>query len=148
LAEEAVTMSLAELIRQLPAADFSLETLQRTQALELLAIDGSEVTVPQPAFLEAGQALTAMSVPTSAILDSYEFLRLHVAAIATNFAKIYDDYVSYGRSAINRSSSEDTVKRATEQLEVLSQTAVKVVASELRRALRGIAAERLAELSR
>jgi DNA-binding transcriptional MerR regulator len=147
LAEQSVTMTLVELIQKLPAADFSLETLQRTQALGLLKINGSEVTLTQPSFLDAGQALTGMNVPTGAILDSYEFLRGHVVAIANDFARVFDTYAESAKAVRTKEVSAEQIQQATEQLELLAKTAVDVVSSELRHALRAIALERLASLS-
>jgi DNA-binding transcriptional MerR regulator len=148
LAEESVTMTLLELVQQLPSADFSLETLQRTSALGLLEINGSEVTVRRPAFLAAGQALASLNVPTSAILDAYESLRANVALIAVEFAHLFDTHTETGRALeTGEKPLADALDDATQQLEQLTKTAVDVVAAELRHALRGIATERLTKLT-
>jgi DNA-binding transcriptional MerR regulator len=147
MADRAVTMTLAQLIQQLPAADFSIESLQRTHALGLLEINGAEVTVREPAFLEAGRALSGLSIPTDAILDAYEALQVNVDQIANEFAKVFDTYTDTGRELQAGTLSDDVLDNATKQLEQLTRTAVEVVAAELRHALRGIAAQRLAKLS-
>jgi DNA-binding transcriptional MerR regulator len=147
-AEQSITMSLVELVQLLPSGDFSLETLQRTTALGLLEIKGSDVTVRQPAFLAAGQALGALDIPTSAILDAYELMRANVMGIANEFARVFDTYTETGRQLQdNAQLSAEELDNATTQLDQLTKTALDVVASELRHALRTIAEERLASIS-
>jgi DNA-binding transcriptional MerR regulator len=148
LAEQTVTMSLMELVQRLPTSDVSLETLQRTSDLGLIEINGTEVTVRQPAFLDAGSTLSSLKIPTSAILDAYESLRDNVAQIANEFASVFDTHTDIGRSLqAHEAISSDTLEEARAQLEQLTKTAVDVVASELRRALRVIATERLSQLA-
>lgn len=146
MANHSVKMSLLELIQKLPAADFSIESLRRITALGLLEINGSEVTVREPAFLEAGSALSSLSIPTSAILDAYEVLQAHVVLIANEFARVFDTYTDTGRVLATGTLHVDVLDEATTQLEQLTKTAIDVVTSELRHALRGIAAERLGKL--
>ena len=136
LADIPVTMSLLELMQSLPAADFSLETLDRAQRLDVLTIDGPTVTVTQPAFLQAGSALTAMGVPTAQIFDAYEELQSLVREIAAGFAFLFDENVlpDVGHA---------DAQVLTEQLETLTRTAINVVSAELRRALRDVAVERI-----
>jgi DNA-binding transcriptional MerR regulator len=146
-AEQAITMSLLELVQRLPSADFSLETLQRTSDLGILEINGSDVTVRQPAFLAAGQALAALNIPTSAILDAYEAMRANVEGIANAFAHVFDTYTDTGRQfRENARVTVDELDTATKELEQLTKTALDVVAAELRHALRTIATERLTSL--
>jgi DNA-binding transcriptional MerR regulator len=140
LADNSVTMSLVELVGRLPAADFSLDTLERTQRLRLIELKGSDVIVHQPAFLTAGSALTAMGVPSASILDAYESLRDHVAAIASEFAGIYDEHVA-------ELASGPDLDAAAAQLDQLTRIAVEVVSSELRSALREITKQRLAKMT-
>ncbi len=147
MADHSVTMSLVELIQELPEADFSLDTLQRIGALGLLQFNGSEVTVREPAFLEAGKALSGLNIPTTAILDAYETLQTNVQQIALEFARVFDTYTETGRVLQAGALSADLLDDATAQLEQLTKTAIAVVSSELRHALRGIATERLTKLS-
>lgn len=130
------TMSLLELMQSLPSADFSLETIHRAERLGVLTIDGPTVTITQPAFLEAGAALTTMGVPTARIFDAYEDLQAHVREIAADFALLFDENVlpDVGQAEL---------PTVGEQLEILSRIAVSVVAAELRRALRDVAVERI-----
>jgi DNA-binding transcriptional MerR regulator len=140
LADEPVPMTLVELVQRLPAADFSLETIARTQQLGVLRIDGSNVVVTQPAFLDAGAALTAMGVPTAAILDAYEHLQTQVRIIATDFARLFDEHVMSDLELAD-------IPTVTAQLDTLTRTAVDVVGAELRQALRDVARQRITTLT-
>jgi hypothetical protein len=141
MADHGVTMSLVELVEKMPSTDFSLEMLQRTSALGLLEINGTEVTVRQPAFLDAGRALSSLNIPTSVILDAYESLQSNVVSIANEFARVFDSHTETGRSLQRGSLAPDVLDDATNMLEQLTKTAIEVVISELRRALRTIATD-------
>jgi DNA-binding transcriptional MerR regulator len=140
LAEEPIAMTLLELIQRLPAADFSLDTIRRTQQLGVLTVDGPTVIVTQPAFLDAGAALTAMGVPTTAILDSYERLQDEVRTIANDFVRLFDEHVM---SNLDHAD----ISTVTHQLDALTRAAVDVVGAELRRALRTVASARISALA-
>jgi DNA-binding transcriptional MerR regulator len=140
LADEPVTMTLLELIQRLPAADFSLETIQRTQNLGVLRVDGPTVVVTQPAFLDAGAALTAMGVPTNAILDAYEQLQRQVRAVAEDFARLFDEHLVHDNELAD-------IAAVTAKLDALTRAAVNVVGAELRHALRDVARDRINALT-
>lgn len=141
LADTPIRMTLLELVQRLPSADFSLETIERTQQLGVLTVDGPSVIVTQPAFLEAGSALTAMGVPTGAILDAYEHLQSTLRIIANDFAGLFDEHVMSDHELAD-------IPTVTAQLDALTRTAVAVVGAELRRALRDVAQQRIAALTR
>ena len=105
------------------------------------------MTVREPAFLDAGSALSSLGIPTTAILDAYEVLQDNVVQIANEFARIFDTYTDTGRVLATGTLPAGVLDDATTQLEQLTKTAIDVVTSELRHALRGIAAERLGKLS-
>lgn len=136
LAATPATMSLLELMQSLPSADFSLETIHRAERLGVLIIDGPTVTITQPAFLEAGAALTTMGVPTERIFDAYEDLQARVREIAAAFAVLFDQNVL-------PDVEHADLQTVGEQLETLTRTAISVVGAELRRALRDVAVERI-----
>ena len=141
--EQAITLTLPELIQRLPAADFSFDMVRRAQELGLLEIHAEQITVPQPTFLDVGSALVGRGVPGSVVLDAYERLRIQLAQVADDFVGIYDTHLA----GVNRGADiEAHIAHVGKQLDVLSSTAVEVVVSELRRALRRVAEDRIAEL--
>lgn len=149
--EQAITLTLPELIQRLPAADFSFDMVRRAQELGLLEIHAEQITVAQPTFLDVGSALVEMGVPGSVVLDAYERLRIQLAQVADDFVAIYDTHLAGVDPSANIGADIGAdpaadIVRAGEQLDVLSSAAVEVVVSELRRALRRVAADRIAEL--
>ena len=136
-------MTLPELIQRLPAGGFSFDMVRRAQELGLLEIHAEQITVAQPTFLDVGSALVGMGIPGSVVLDAYERLRIQLAEVADDFVAIYDTHLA----GVNPGADiEADIAHVGEQLDILSSAAVEVVVSELRRALRRVAADRIAEL--
>ena len=141
--EQAITLTLPELIQRLPAGGFSFDMVRRAQELGLLEIHAEQITVAQPTFLDVGSALVGMGIPGSVVLDAYERLRIQLAEVADDFVAIYDTHLG----GVNPGADiEADIAKVGEQLDILSSAAVEVVVSELRRALRRVAADRIAEL--
>jgi DNA-binding transcriptional MerR regulator len=137
LAPEApLTLSLADLARRLPTANFSFEMVQRAATLELLEVGPDGITIRQPRFLDVGITLVEGGVPGDEVLDAYERLRAQIDEIASQFIGLYDQYLA-------TTDDETDPAQAAQQLETLAQAGIDVVVSELRRALRRAAAERL-----
>ena len=139
--ERSITLTLPELLARLPSPDFSFEMIRRSEALDLVRIEGDRIHIPQPSFLEVGSSLVGMGVPGSIILDSYERLRAQLGEVAGDFAAMYDDHIADHDTA----ELPGDIAVAGARLESLARAAVEVVVAELRRALRAIADERLAE---
>jgi hypothetical protein len=117
--------------------DFSLELVAKVQQLGLIEIERDKVVVRYPSFLRVGQTLAELGVPAGVIIDSYVHLRQQLAAIAGEFAVLFETHV-------NPPGSETDLVVQAQQLEKLSNAAVDVVSAELRRALREEADRRLA----
>jgi DNA-binding transcriptional MerR regulator len=132
-AEEPIRMTLVELIQELPIVDFTLELVQRCQNLGLVELSTDGVIVHYPSFLRVGKTLAAMNVPGQVIIDAYERLRHEMASVANDFAVIFETHIVRGENLVVQS----------QQLETLAEAAVDVVTTELRRALRLQAEQRL-----
>jgi DNA-binding transcriptional MerR regulator len=133
-AEQPVRMTLPELIHALPIKDFTLDLVKRCQDLGLVELSGDGVIVNFPSFLRVGQTLAQLNVPGQVIIDAYEKLREEMGSVADDFATMFDQHIG---------QTSDLVTQG-KQLEQLAEAAIDVVTTELRRALRAKAEERLA----
>jgi DNA-binding transcriptional MerR regulator len=137
LEEAPISMTLSELFGSFPVHDFSLELVARVQALGLIEVVRDGVVVKFPSFLRVGHTLAGMGVPAAVIIDSYVRLRDEMAAVAADFAGLFDTHIKPTPTGV-----ADMALQA-QQLENLANAAVDVVSTELRRALRAEAETRL-----
>lgn len=144
VAEQPVTMSVAELAVHLPAVDLDAGLVRRTIDLGLLEFlpDGTGVVVRSPSFLRIGRELAALGVPPGVVLDEYEKLAAETERIAARFTDVFCTHLWKPFVAAGMPAAE--IGRLVGALEKLGPLAEAVVETSLRHALQQ-AAERFVE---
>ena len=128
LQESPQRLSVADLITQFEGQSVSQADMVRAAELGLIAIDGAEVVVDTPAFLELGPAVAQLDIPVSRILDEYEALGGDVAAIVARFVQVFEDHV-----LVNGTPPADIADRVDRLTELASAVVVAELESKLRR---------------
>ncbi len=144
MAEEPVTMTVAELAVRLPQVELDAGLVRRTIELGLLEFlpDGTGVVVRSPSFLRIGSELAALGMPPSVILEEYEQLAGDAARIAARFTDVFRTHL--WAPFVERGMPAADVTRLVGALEKLGPLAEAVVETSLRHALQQ-AAERFVE---
>jgi DNA-binding transcriptional MerR regulator len=138
-AEQAQTMSVAELAGHLPSVEFTPSVVQRVVELGLVEFspDGGSVIVRSPSFLTIGSELAAMGVPAEEILDEYEHLRAQTDEIARRFTDLFRRRM--WKPFVKRGMPADQVPPLLETLEKLAPLAGDVTTMSLRHSLQAAA---------
>jgi DNA-binding transcriptional MerR regulator len=116
--------------------------IRRALRLGLVSMDGLDIVVRNPKFLEIGIELARIGIPVSETLEEFEVLQSMTDAIAERFTGVFerhmwDPFVAAGLPG-------DQIRPLTESLQRLSALAESVVDVALREALRRKASEFLA----
>jgi DNA-binding transcriptional MerR regulator len=132
--EEPVRLNPAQFARLFSGQKVTPGVIRRALRLGLVRMDGLDIVVRNPKFLEIGTELTRLGIPVSEILDEFEVLQSMTDAIAERFTSVFerhmwDPFVAAGLPA-------DQIRPLTESLQRLSALAEAVVDVALRDALR------------
>jgi DNA-binding transcriptional MerR regulator len=116
-------------------ADVELDgaSMARAQELGLLTIDGGEIVVSDPAFLDVGARLAALGVPISEILDEYEHLQQVADELAARFTSIFER--NLWSPVADRGLPPDDLPALADALAELGPMAEQIVVASMRRAL-------------
>jgi DNA-binding transcriptional MerR regulator len=92
------TLTMAELMAELPGVTFTPELVQRVVGLGLIEVspDLATVTVRSPTFLRVGRELVRLGVPTDEILDQYEQLQVDARVVAARFSQLFREHLWEG----------------------------------------------------
>ena len=66
------------------------EDIQRAVRIGLVELDGSELSIPNAAFIDRGAAVARLGIPVSEILDEHEALMISVNGIAERFREVLE----------------------------------------------------------
>lgn len=146
-APEPIRLSVADLVQRFAGVDVRADDITRSAELGLLEIDGVEVVVRDPQFIELGVELTRLGLPVSAVLAEWEALSELTDLIADRFARVLLDHLWSGAAV----PSPTDLERLTELLAGLRNVARQVTTLALDESLRRTAevtAERLTRLPR
>jgi DNA-binding transcriptional MerR regulator len=141
-AETPLVLRPDELAARFPDGALSPELMQRALALGLVGVDGGNVVVQSPKFLEIGAQLAHLGIPLAEILDEYERLQTLTATIAEQFTQLFERHL--WEPFVARGLPADDVRDLTGVLQRLSALAEGVVDVTLRQSLKGAAAGFLA----
>jgi DNA-binding transcriptional MerR regulator len=141
-AEEPLRLRPDELAGRFPGGELSPELAQRSFALGLIALEGDQVVVRNPQFLEIGSELANLGVPMGELLDEYELLQAEATAIARRFTDVFERHL-WARFA-ERGLQAEELAELIEMLQRLSALAEGIVEASLRQALKRAAGQFLA----
>ena len=140
--EEPVRLKPAQFARLFSGQKVTPSVIRRARRLGLVSMDGLDIVVRNPKFLEIGTELTRIGIPVSEILDEFEVLQSMTDSIAERFTGVFerhmwDPFVAAGLPG-------DQIRPLTQALQRLSTLAESVVEVALSEALRRKASEFLA----
>ena len=142
-AQEPVRLNPLQFARVFSGQKVTPSIIRRALRLGLVSMDGIDIVVRNPRFLEIGTQLTRVGIPIGEILDEFEVLQSTADAIAERFTGVFerhmwDPFVAAGLP-------DDQIGPLTASLQHLSTLAESVVQVALRDALHRKASEFLAE---
>ncbi len=103
--------------------------IQRANEVGLIALDGADVLVRTPEFLEIGPAVAAHGVPISVMLDEYDAMRKSTKKTAKRFQAVFDEHL-WAEFEANGMDAGD-IAALTEAATQLSQLATASITAEL-----------------
>jgi DNA-binding transcriptional MerR regulator len=123
--------------------EVTADIAQRALALDLIALDGAEIVVKSPRFLEIGSELARSGIPLGEILDELEQLQSVTDDIAQRFTGVFERHI--WTPFVERGLPPGEIRQLTESLQRLSTLAEGVVVVALRDALRRAAGRFIAD---
>lgn len=133
-----------ELAARLEGVELTTENMQRAVEIGLIEIDGAEIVVSAPAFLDIGPAVIAMGIPVSVVLDEYEAMAKAVDGVAERFRQVFEEHRWAGFE--ERGMPVDELADLTTDVERLTSLATAVVTAELQSRFAAMAADYLARV--
>lgn len=135
-----VRMTPAELARRFPGEEISADVMKTVIALGLVGVEGEELVITSPTFLDVGAALVALGFPLADVLDEAAALQAVTDGVAERFAAMFERHV--WRPFADDGMPPDRLSAVTAILEQLGPLAERVVQASLRDSL-AASAERL-----
>ena len=129
LATEPVRTSPAELAKKFGDIEVTQADIQRANEVGLIAIDGSDVLVRTPEFLEIGPEVAGHGVPISVMLDEYDAMRKATKKTAKRFQAVFDEHLWAAFEA--NGMKADDIPALTEAATKLAQLASASITAEL-----------------
>jgi DNA-binding transcriptional MerR regulator len=130
LDRQPLRLSPEELADRFAGVELTEADLVRAAQMGLVQIDGADVVVANPAFVDLGPAIARLGIPVSEILDEHEALRQAMAGVAERFQAVFE------RNVWSRFEAEgmpaDEVPRLAADVTQLTELATSVVVNELR----------------
>jgi DNA-binding transcriptional MerR regulator len=140
--EEPVRLKLMQFAKLFSGQKVTPSIIRRAVRLGLVGMDGIDIVVKNPKFLEIGTELTSIGIPISEILDEFEVLQSMTDAIAERFTGVFERHM--WNQFVAAGMPGDQIRPLTESLHRLSALAEAVVDVALRDALRRKASDFLA----
>jgi DNA-binding transcriptional MerR regulator len=132
--EEPLRLPADEFAARFYGQEVSLEIVQRAIGLGLIELDGSDVVVKRPRFLEIGSELARLGIPSGEILDDFEGLQEAADDIAARFVGVFERHL--WAAFVERGLPSEEIRLLTESIQRLSTLAESVVVAALRDSLR------------
>ena len=129
LATEPVRTSPAELAKKFGDIEVTQADIQRANEVGLIVIDGSDVLVRTPEFLEIGPEVAGHGVPISVMLDEYDAMRKATKKTAKRFQAVFDEHL-WAEFEANGMKADD-IPALTEAATKLAQLASASITAEL-----------------
>ena len=129
LATEPVRTSPAELAKKFGDIEVTQADIQRANEVGLIALDGSDVLVRTPEFLEIGPEVAGHGVPISVMLDEYDAMRKATKKTAKRFQAVFDEHLWAAFEA--NGMKADDIPALTEAATKLAQLASASITAEL-----------------
>jgi len=142
-ADKPVRLKLGQFATLFAGQKVTPAVIQRAIRMGLVAIDGADILVRNPRFVEIGSELTRLGIPAEEILDELENLQAAADSIAERFTAVFERHM--WNPFVEAGLPADQIRPVTETLQQLSTLAEAVVDVTLRDALRRKASEFLAE---
>jgi DNA-binding transcriptional MerR regulator len=137
-APEPVRLTLAELAARFPGAEISAASVKRAVDLGLVEVEGDDVVVTNPDFLEVGSALVGLGFPLDEVLDEAAELDSATDRIAERFGAMFERNV--WRPFADAGMPAERLPEITRILDAVGPLARRVVQASLQRSLDEIAA--------
>lgn len=132
--EEPLHLRPEELAAHFPDGGLPAEVVPRVMALGLVGIEGDQIVVHSPKFLEIGSELVRLGIPIGEILDEYEHLERLTSDVADRFTELFGRHL--WAPFVESDPPADEVRALTEVLQQLSALAEGVLTMTLRRSLK------------
>ena len=129
LAVEPQRVSAVELADRFADIGVTQEDIQQANAVGLIELDGTDVLVRTPAFLEIGPAIAARGIPVSVMLDEYRALRTSMAKSAERFMAVFEEHL--WAEFVANGMPGDGIPALTEAATELAQLASASMTAEL-----------------
>ena len=139
-------LSFADLAARFAGAEIDAGTVQRAVGLGLLAVDGDELVVTNPEFLDVGAELVALGFPLDEVLDEAAALKASTDQIAERFGALFERNV--WRPFATAGMPVEQLAEVTRTLDALGPLARRVVQASLQRSLDEIADRLIASEAR
>jgi hypothetical protein len=133
-----VRLTLAELAARFPGAEISAASVKRAVDLGLVEVEGDDVVVTNPDFLEVGSALVGLGFPLDEVLDEAAELDSATDRIAERFGAMFERNV--WRPFADAGMPAERLPEITRILDAVGPLARRVVQAALQRSLGEIAA--------
>ena len=129
LAVEPLRISAGELADRFEGIGVTQEDIQRANAVGLIELDGTDVLVRTPAFLEIGPAIASRGIPVSVMLDEYDAMRKSMAKSAERFMAVFEEHL--WAEFVANGMPGDGIPALTEAATELAQLASASMTAEL-----------------
>lgn len=135
-----VRMTPDELAGRFPGEEITADVMKRVIALGLVGVDGHELVITSPTFLDVGATLVTLGFPLADVLDEAAALQAVTDGVAERFAAMFERHV--WRPFADDGMPPERLAAVTAILEQLGPLAERVVQASLRDSL-ATSAERL-----
>ncbi len=145
LVRQPLRLSMAELLARFEGVVLTQADIQRAALLGLVELDGAEVVVPVPAFVEIGPEIAQLGIPVGEILDQYELVKESIREIADRFRQLFERHLWSDVESVKseRGALDSVVTDASK----LSSLATAVVTAELHEHFRRFADDYIHQLA-
>ena len=138
-------LSATEFAQRFRDIDLTQTDIQRAIALDLIALDGTDVLVFNEAFIDIGVDVARLGIPTSEILDEYENLQNAVGTIADRFRDVFEHH--FWKPFIEQGLPPSEITSLSTAVQQLTDLATRVVTTELHERFAAFAEHYLARAS-
>ena len=122
-------LSPKEFAERFAGVDITQEDIRRAVQIDLVELDGGELSVPNECSIDLRAAVARMGVPVSEILDEHEALMISVRGIAERFREVFKRH--FREPFVRMGMPAEEMPSLTAAVNQLAELATSVVTGEL-----------------
>ena len=142
LERKPVRLSPEEFAGRFAGVDITQEDIQRAVRIGLVELDGTELSIPNEAFIVLGAGVARLGIPVSEILDEHEALTISVNGIAERFREVFQRH--FWEPFVTKGMPAEEMPSLTAAVSQLTELATSVVTAELHERFAAFAEQYLA----